>query len=88
MDEEDNEDRIIRERKFKIDFDVQLEGVDIKNKTSENTRKTKQEKDEALGDIFDPFQVDQDGDPGIVQKDGKIKNAPVRDIVTEISIEG
>ena len=88
MDEEDNEDRIIRERKFKIDFDVQLEGVDIKNKTSENTRKTKQEKDEALGDIFDPFQVDQDGDPGIVQKDGKIKNAPVRDVVTEISIEG
>jgi hypothetical protein len=88
MDEEDNEDRIIRERKFKIDFDVQLEGVDIKNKTRENTGKTKQEKDEALGDIFDPFQVDQDGDPGIVQKDGKIKNAPVRDIVTEISIEG
>lgn len=88
MDEEDNEDRIIRERKFKIDFDVQLEGVDIKNKTSENTGKTKQEKDEALGDIFDPFQVDQDGGPGIVQKDGKIKNAPVRDVVTEISIEG
>ena len=52
MDEEDNEDRIIRERKFKIDFDVQLEGVDIKNKTSENTGKTKQEKDEALGDIL------------------------------------
>ena len=88
MDEEDNEDRIIRERKFKIDFDVQLEGIDIKNETVENTEKIKQDKDEALGDLFDPFQDDRDDAAGVIQKDGKIKNAPVKDIVTEISIEG
>ena len=88
MDEEDNEDRIIRERKFKIDFDVQLEGIDIKNEPSKNTEKNKQEKDEALGDFFDPFQVDQEDVSGIIQKDDKVKNAPVKDIVTEISIEG
>ena len=88
MDEEDNEDRIIRERKFKIDFDVQLEGIDIKNETVENTEKIKQDKDEALGDLFDPFQDDRDDAAGVIQKDGKIKNAPVKDIITEISIEG
>ena len=88
MDEEDNEDRIIRERKFKIDFDIQLEGIDIKNETGKNTEKMEQEKDEALGDLFDPFQDNQDDALGISQRDGRIKNAPVNDLVTEISIEG
>ena len=88
MDEEDNEDRIIRERKFKIDFDVQLEGIDIKNESGENTEKKKHGIDEALGDLFDPFQDERDGVSGIIQKDGIIKKAPIKDIVTEISIEG
>ena len=88
MDEEEREDRIIRERKFKMDFDVQLEGINIEDDTLENTEIIKQEKDEALGDFFDPFEDTNDSSPGIIQKDGKIKNAPERDIVTEISIEG
>ena len=88
MDEEEREDRIIRERKFKMDFDVQLEGINIEDNTLENTEIIKQEKDEALGDFFDPFEDTNDSSPGIIQKDGKIKNAPERDIVTEISIEG
>ena len=88
MDEEEREDRIIRERKFKMDFDVQLEGINIEDNTLENTKIIKQEKDEALGDFFDPFEDTNDSSPGIIQKDGKIKNAPERDIVTEISIEG
>ena len=88
MDEEEREDRIIRERKFKMDFDVHLEGINIEDNTLENTEIIKQEKDEALGDFFDPFEDTNDSSPGIIQKDGKIKNAPERDIVTEISIEG
>ena len=88
MDEEEREDRIIRERKFKMDFDVQLEGINIEDNTLENTKIIKQEKDEALGDFFDPFEDTNDSSPGIIRKDGKIKNAPERDIVTEISIEG
>ena len=88
MDEEEREDRIIRERKFKMDFDVQLEGINIEDNKLENTEIIKQEKDEALGDFFDPFEDTNDSSPGIIQKDGKIKNAPERDIVTEISIEG
>jgi len=88
MDEEEREDRIIRERKFKMDFDVQLEGINIEDNTLENTEIIKQKKDEALGDFFDPFEDTNDSSPGIIQKDGKIKNAPERDIVTEISIEG
>ncbi|MFL2962740.1 MAG: hypothetical protein ACJZ46_00650 [Candidatus Thalassarchaeaceae archaeon] len=71
-----------------MDFDVQLEGINIEDNTLENTKIIKQEKDEALGDFFDPFEDTNDSSPGIIQKDGKIKNAPERDIVTEISIEG
>ena len=41
-----------------------------------------------MGDLFDPFQDERDGVSGIIQKDGIIKKAPIKDIVTEISIEG
>ena len=88
MDEPDREDRIIRERKFKIDFDVQFEGIDVDQELKKDSKIINQEIDEALGDFFDPFQEIDKNTIGVIQTDGKVINPPERDIVTEISIEG
>ncbi len=88
MDEPDREDQIIRERKFKIDFDVQFKGIDVEQELKKDGKNIKQENDEALGDLFDPFKQIDENNLGIIQSDGNVINPPERDIITEISIEG
>ena len=51
---------MIRERRFKIGANIDIEGLDLDDKVkTENQSETyseNSEKDEALGDVFDPFK--------------------------------
>ncbi len=86
MTDDEPDDRIIRERAFRRSSGVNIGDIDFKER-GEEPGKTP-EKDEAIGDVFDPF-VERGGDaPGAVQTDGSVNTAPDRDLVSELSIEG
>jgi len=83
-----SDDDIIRERAFRISDKLDLgDLVDdskfVEVKEPEDDRK---DVDDAIGDVFDPFV--QDKALGGVERDGTVKTAPERDIVTEIATEG
>ena len=89
MDEEDNEDRIIRERKFKIDFNINFDNIEANiDREIKTIKEETVVEDKALGKFFDPFESEDLNAPGIIHKDGTVTTAPNRDIVSEISIEG
>ena len=86
MTDDEPDDRIIRERVFRRSSGVDIGDIDFKER-GEEPGKTP-EKDEAIGDVFDPF-VERGADaPGAVQTDGSVNTAPDRDLVSELSIEG
>ena len=83
-----SDDDIIRERAFRISDKLDLgDLVDdskfIEVKEPEDDRK---DVDDAIGDVFDPFV--QDKALGSIERDGTVKTAPERDMVTEIATEG
>ena len=83
---------MIRERRFKIGANIDIEdlGLDDKVKT-ENQSETyseNSEKDEALGDIFDPFKKTTGKEAGAVSQDGTVETAPEDDIVTSMAKQG
>ena len=89
MDEEDQEDRIIRERKFKIGFNIDIDELkDRKPRVKKISKGRKKDGDPALGSFFDPFEYTDENSPGIMHQDGSISSPPERDVITEISIEG
>lgn len=89
MDEEDNEDRIIRERKFKIDFNINFDNIETNiDREIKSIKEETVVEDDALGKFFDPFESEDLNAPGIIHQDGTVTTAPNRDIVSEISIEG
>ncbi|MAZ23842.1 MAG: hypothetical protein CMB22_03420 [Euryarchaeota archaeon] len=90
MNEGDPDDEVIRERSFRISDRVEIEGIiqGIGEAKEEGVGSDKGELDEALGEIFDPFSEPDSESPGFVSRDGSVKTAPGRDVVTEMAVEG
>ena len=88
MDTDNSDDELIRKRAFKISDSIELEDILIQDNTVEEKNHVKEEIDEALGDIFDPFaQIDKNS-PGNIQDDGTVNSPPEIDIVTDLAQEG
>tara|TARA_Y100000588_G_scaffold109132_1_gene119650 strand:- start:2305 stop:6054 length:3750 start_codon:yes stop_codon:yes gene_type:complete len=85
MAADEPDDKIIRERKFKRSFDIDIGDIEASRAEKEQT---KEEADEALGEIFDPFSERGADSPGSVRIDGTVDSPPENDIVTHFSIEG
>jgi hypothetical protein len=86
---DDSDDNIIRRREFKISDSVQLRDIIIEEdviKVAEIPEEN--EKDEAVGDIFDPFSQDNENLPGRIREDGTVETSPEIDIVTNLAKEG
>ena len=90
MERDDPDDEVIRERSFRISDRIEI--GDIIQGTNEaqveDESGTEKEKDEALGELFDPFSEPDSDSPGVVSSDGSVRSAPDRDVVTEIAVEG
>ena len=86
---EDSNDKLIRERAFKISDSVELTDIIIPDETPEiDPEKDKQEIDEALGDIFDPFTPLDEKSPGSIRRDGTVVNKPEADLTTNLAQDG
>ena len=83
---------MIRERRFKIGANIDIEGLGLDDKVkTENQSETyseNSEKDEALGDIFDPFKKTTGKEAGAISQDGTVETAPEDDIVTSMAKQG
>ena len=90
MTDEEAPDKIIREREFKLPSGINIDNLDVPTEmtTGENSGVYSEKKDEAIGDIFDPFSESSEDSPGKVREDGSVDNSPERDLVSLISIEG
>ena len=86
---EDSNDKLIRERAFKISDSVELTDIIIPDETLEiDPEKDTQEIDEALGDIFDPFTPLDEKSPGSIRRDGTVVNKPEADLTTNLAQDG
>ena len=90
MTGEEPPDKIIREREFKLPSGINIDNLDVPAEVvpEENSAIDSEKKDEAIGDVFDPFSEPSEDSPGNIRKDGSVDNAPERDLVSQISIEG
>ena len=86
MADEEPDDRIIRERKFKRSTGIGI--IDIEHNPSTKEEEGSEQVDEAIGDVFDPFIDKGSRTPGAVQSDGTVSSSPERDIVTDLALEG
>ena len=85
----DSNDKLIRERAFKISDSVILEDILIPDEILEiDPKKDTEEVDEALGDIFDPFAPLDEKFPGNIRKDGTVVNKPEADLTSNLAQEG
>tara|TARA_B100000900_G_scaffold2098_1_gene1826 strand:+ start:16577 stop:20383 length:3807 start_codon:yes stop_codon:yes gene_type:complete len=86
---EDSDDKLIRERAFKISDSVELADILISKTELELEEQTeKRQIDEALGDIFDPFAENNEKSPGYIRRDGTVINEPETDLTTSLAQEG
>ena len=90
MTEDESPDKIIREREFKLPSGINIDNLDVPAEVvpEENSAIDSEKKDEAIGDVFDPFSEPSEDSPGKIGEDGSVDNAPERDLVSQISIEG
>jgi len=90
MTGEEAPDKIIREREFKLPSGINIDNIDLPAEVEsvENSEIDSKKGDEAIGDVFDPFSEPSEDSPGKIRKDGSVDNAPERDLVSQISIEG
>ena len=90
MNEGEPDDEVIRERSFRISDRIEIEGLiqGVEESDGEDTGPIEKERDEAIGEIFDPFSEPDSNSPGLVGSDGSVKSAPDIDMVTEIAVEG
>jgi len=91
MSDDPPDDRIIREREFRRRVNVDLSDVVVPERSGgeeEHREKLAAAVDEALGNVFDPFEQASGNEPGAIQEDGSVPLAPERDIMTEVAIEG
>ena len=93
---DEKDDRVIRERRFKIGANLDIGDLGIGEKSEEVTdsnlpdseaNETK-EVDEALGDVFDPFKETTGDEAGAIASDGTVASAPEDDIVTSMAKDG
>ena len=90
MTGEETPDKIIREREFKLPSGINIDSLDVPAEvvSEENSVIESEKKDEAIGEVFDPFSEPSEESPGKIRKDGSVDNAPERDLVSQISVEG
>ena len=51
-------------------------------------RRRLKNRDDAIGDLFDPFAEHDEDSPGRANRDGSVSSPPERDIVSQLSTEG
>lgn len=93
---DEKDDRVIRERRFKIGANLDIGDLGIVEKTEkvaasnhlESEKKDIEEVDEALGDIFDLFKEKSGDQAGAIAADGTVASAPEDDIVTSMAKDG
>ena len=91
MSDDPPDDRIIREREFRRRVNVDLSDVVVPERSGDEEERREElaaAVDEALGNVFDPFEQASGDEPGAIQEDGSVPLAPERDIVTEVAVEG
>jgi hypothetical protein len=91
MSDDPLDDRIIREREFRRRVNVDLSDVVVPERSGDEEERREElaaAVDEALGNVFDPFEQASGDEPGAIQEDGSVPLAPERDIVTEVAVEG
>ncbi|HJO42346.1 MAG TPA: hypothetical protein QF508_02955 [Candidatus Thalassarchaeaceae archaeon] len=92
MSTEEKEDPLIRARRFKMGGNVDIDALDLDDFLSEvapeNEETPEPERDEALGDVFDPFSAPTGNEPGAIQSDGTVRFAPEEDVVSNMAREG
>ncbi|MCH1591765.1 MAG: hypothetical protein L7R66_02100 [Candidatus Thalassarchaeaceae archaeon] len=90
MGDGESSDKIIREREFKLPSGIDIGNLHVpaKEESEENSSVELEDKDDAIGDIFDPFTEPDEDSPGMVSEDGSVDNPPERDLVSQIAIEG
>ena len=84
VSEEGSDDRIIREREFRRSSGLNIVELDYEEKI--DSEKNNGESDEAIGDLFDPFEGGSDS--GNLKSDGSVTISPETDIVTNFSTQG
>ena len=90
---DEKDDRVIRERRFKIGANLDIGDLGIDEKSEkvaasnhpESEKKETEDVDEALGDVFDPFKETTGNEAGAIASDGTVANAPEDDIVTSMA---
>ena len=88
MVDETSEDDIIRERAFRISDKLDI-GDLVDSSLFEEKKDmavAPKEEDEAIGEIFDPFSNSKR--TGAIERDGTVRSAPERDIVTDVAMDG
>ena len=86
MGDDESPDKVIREREFRLPSGIDIGNLDV----SENVEglKKAQKRDNAIGDLFDPFAEHDEDRPGRANRDGSVTSPPERDIVSQLSTEG
>ena len=86
MGDDESPDKVIREREFRLPSGIDIGNLDV----SENVEDSKkaQKRDNAIGDLFDPFAEHDEDRPGRANRDGSVTSPPERDIVSQLSTEG
>ena len=86
MGDDESPDKVIREREFRLPSGIAIGNLDV----SENVEDSKkaQKRDNAIGDLFDPFAEPDEDRPGRANRDGSVTSPPDRDIVSQLSTEG
>jgi len=89
MTGDESPDRVIRERKFRLPSGVSIENLNLPSeKSTEDSQDDSEQRDDAIGEFFDPFSEPSEKSPGSVEKDGAVETSPERDIVSQIAIQG
>ena len=75
MNEGEPDDEVIRERSFRISDRIEIEGLiqGVEESDGEDTGPIEKERDEAIGEIFDPFSEPDSNSQGLVGSDGSVK---------------
>jgi hypothetical protein len=87
---DESPDKIIREREFKLPSGIGIGDIQFssEDEVEESNDVESEDRDDAIGEVFDPFSEPSKGSPGRIRKDGRVENPPERDLVSQISIDG
>ncbi len=90
MTSDESPDKIIREREFKLPSGIEIGNIQFPKEegSGKDINVDSEDRDDAIGDIFDPFSEPSEDSPGMVREDGSVDNPPERDLVSQIAIEG